>query len=64
MCIFAIARQSSRNAPIDARAIANHDTPRGDRGRLFWRIDELGLLVVAFACVATLVWSLIRFAYF
>ena len=49
---------------LDALAIANHDTPRGDRGRLFLRLDELGLLVAAFACVATLVWSLIQFAYF
>jgi len=47
---------------LDALAIANHDTPRGDPGRLFLRIDKLALLVVAFACVATLVWSLIRFA--
>jgi hypothetical protein len=38
---------------LDALAIANHDTQRGDR-RLFLRIDELGLLVVAFACLATL----------
>ena len=46
---------------LDALAIANHDPPRGDR-RLFLRIDELGLLVVALACLATLVWSLIQFA--
>jgi hypothetical protein len=46
---------------LDALAIANHDTRRGDR-RLFLRIDELGLLVVAFACVATLVWSLLQIA--
>jgi len=49
---------------LDALAIANHDTQRGDTSRLFLRKDELGLLVAAFACVATLVWSLIQFAYF
>src|SRR6516164_5674569 len=49
---------------LDALAIANHDTQRGDTGLLFLRKDELGLLVAAFACVATLVWSLIQFAYF
>jgi hypothetical protein len=47
---------------LDALAIANHDTPRGDPGRLFLRIDKLALLVVASVCLATLVWSLIRFA--
>ena len=47
---------------LDALAVANHDTPRGDPGRLFLRIDKLALLVVAFACLATLVWSLIQFA--
>jgi hypothetical protein len=47
---------------LDALAIANHDTPRGDPGRLFLGIDKLVLLVVAFACLATLVWSLVRFA--
>ena len=47
---------------LDALAIANHDTQRGDTSRLFLRKDELGLLVAAFACVATLVWSLIHFA--
>jgi hypothetical protein len=47
---------------LDALAVANHDIHRGDRGRLFLHIDELGVMVVAFACVATLVWSLIRFA--
>ena len=46
---------------LDALAIANHDGPRGAGfpRRSFLHIDELGLLVVAFACVATLVWSLI-----
>jgi hypothetical protein len=48
---------------LDALAIAN-DTPRGDPSRLFLRLDKLCLLVVAFACFATLVWSLIQFAYY
>ena len=46
---------------LDALAVANHDTPRGDPGQLFLRIDKLTSLVVAFACLATLVWSLIQF---
>jgi hypothetical protein len=47
---------------LDALAIANHDSPRGAPHRSFLHVDELGLLVVAFACVATLIWSLIQFA--
>jgi hypothetical protein len=49
---------------LDALAVAN-DTPRGDPSRLFLRLDKLCLLVVAFACFATLVWSpIIHFAYY
>ncbi len=44
---------------LDALAIANHDGPRstGFPRRSFLLIDELGWLVLAFACFVTLVWS-------
>jgi hypothetical protein len=44
---------------LDALAIANHDGPRGTGfpRRSFLHIDELGWLVLAFACFVTVVWS-------
>jgi hypothetical protein len=55
---------------LDALAIANHDGPRGADGppgagfpRRFLHIDELGWLVLAFAFLATLVWSFFRIVF-
>jgi hypothetical protein len=44
---------------LDALAIANHDAPRGTGfpRRSFLHIDELGWLLLAFACFVTVVWS-------
>jgi len=51
---------------MDALAVANRDGPRGVRfsSRSFLCVDELSWLVLAFACSATLIWSLIQIAFF
>ena len=50
---------------LDALAIANHDGPQaaGFPRRSLLHPDELGRLVLAFACFATLVWSLIQIVF-
>jgi hypothetical protein len=46
---------------LNALAIANHDGPLGaECPRRFLYVDQLGWLVLAFACFTTLVWSLIQ----
>jgi hypothetical protein len=44
---------------LEALAIANCDGPRSAEipRRSVWHIDELGLMILAFACFITLVWS-------
>jgi hypothetical protein len=50
---------------LDALAIANHDGPQaaGFPRRSLLHPDELGRLVLALACFATLVWSLIQIVF-
>jgi hypothetical protein len=50
---------------LDALAIANHDGPRsgGFPRRSFLYIDELGWLVLAFACFVTVVWSIVQMVF-
>ncbi len=50
---------------LGALAIANNDGPRGIRfpSRSFLCVDDLSWLVLAFACLATLIWSLIHIAF-
>jgi hypothetical protein len=46
---------------LNALAIANHDGPLGAEClRRSFYIDELGWLVLAFACFTTLVWLVIQ----
>jgi hypothetical protein len=50
---------------LNALAIANHDGPQGVGfpSRSFLHIDELGWLVLAFACFVTLVWSFFQIVF-
>ena len=50
---------------LTALAIANHDGPRGVGfpGRSFLDVDELVWLLLAFASLATLVWSFFQIAF-
>jgi hypothetical protein len=47
---------------LNALAVANHDGLQGVRFPS-WSIDELGWLVLAFACFATLIWSFFQIAF-
>jgi hypothetical protein len=50
---------------LDALAIANHHGPRGTGfpRRSFLHIDELGLMVLEFACSVTVVWLFLHIVF-